>query len=579
MNGKNLKNRRRVFAARAFTLIELLLVLVIIAVLAAVVVPKMVGRTEDAKIKATVGSIGGIKTALETFEVDNGRFPTSKEGLMALVNAPGGLTNWHAYVTARTSPPTHGVTNSSTVTRVNRTAAVSTCSRWDLMVARAATTTLQTGKARLPFVSFMHIAAVKSRPAFTLLELVVVLLVITIAMGIVAPQLRGWNHGAKLRDTGEQFITLARLARTQAAATGQVHRLVVGSDGRCAVSVQDGEQFLELGAPYEGNFAVPEGVSIKLTDNQNVPRDFVEFYPNGRPSPVRGDLHERRHGPFYRVRDAHRRLPLRGSGGEPMISKRHARSPQCAARPGLYPRRGPRRPGADGHHHPRRHAGGATLAMRSASLARHQAEAATLGEARLSEMVAQGDWASAGSQGDFGTDFPQYRWTLQNKQNDMDITELMLTVNWTERGQEHAMNLSTFVYVSANPDTGNGTGTGTGAGARHDPPPRRQTGFTLIELILAMTMVAMLALTLYMSLSIAVKAKRSAFAAMCRFAARSSPPTSCARILSPCFRQRSCLPGRLSALREPALILWTFIAWEVMRAGIRRIQSMPRVSN
>ena len=87
--------RRRSIARRGFTLIELLLVLVIIAVLAAVVVPKLVGRTEDAKIKATIGSIAGIKTALEAFEVDNGRFPSSEEGLMALVNPPGGLTNWH----------------------------------------------------------------------------------------------------------------------------------------------------------------------------------------------------------------------------------------------------------------------------------------------------------------------------------------------------------------------------------------------------------------------------------------------------------------------------------------------------
>jgi general secretion pathway protein G len=87
-------NRVRRFQ-KAFTLIELLLVLVIIAVLAAIVVPKMAGRTEDAKIKATKGSIAGIKTALETFEVDNGRFPSNEEGLGALLNAPAGMDNWH----------------------------------------------------------------------------------------------------------------------------------------------------------------------------------------------------------------------------------------------------------------------------------------------------------------------------------------------------------------------------------------------------------------------------------------------------------------------------------------------------
>ena len=74
---------------KAFTLIELLLVLVIIAVLAAIVVPKMAGRTEDAKIKATKGSIAGIKTALDTFEVDNGRYPSSEEGLRAAERTGG----------------------------------------------------------------------------------------------------------------------------------------------------------------------------------------------------------------------------------------------------------------------------------------------------------------------------------------------------------------------------------------------------------------------------------------------------------------------------------------------------------
>jgi general secretion pathway protein G len=80
---------------RAFTLIELLLVLVILGVLAAVVVPKLTGRTEDAKIKAARSSIAGIKAALDVFEVDNGRFPSSDEGLRVLVDRPNDLDNWH----------------------------------------------------------------------------------------------------------------------------------------------------------------------------------------------------------------------------------------------------------------------------------------------------------------------------------------------------------------------------------------------------------------------------------------------------------------------------------------------------
>ena len=67
--------------AAASALIELLLVLVILAVLAAVVVPKFTNRTEQARITAAKTDISMLSTALDTFEVDNGRFPSGDEGL------------------------------------------------------------------------------------------------------------------------------------------------------------------------------------------------------------------------------------------------------------------------------------------------------------------------------------------------------------------------------------------------------------------------------------------------------------------------------------------------------------------
>jgi len=85
----------RRYAAQGFTLIELLLVLVILTALAAVVVPKFVGRGKQAKIVQCQTDISSLGTALGAFEVDNGRFPTSAEGLAALSVMPGGLTNWH----------------------------------------------------------------------------------------------------------------------------------------------------------------------------------------------------------------------------------------------------------------------------------------------------------------------------------------------------------------------------------------------------------------------------------------------------------------------------------------------------
>jgi general secretion pathway protein G len=79
---------------RGFTLIELLLVLVILAVLAAVVVPKFTKRSEEAKVAAAKADIASFKLALDTYEIDNSRFPSSEEGLQALVTASSTATNW-----------------------------------------------------------------------------------------------------------------------------------------------------------------------------------------------------------------------------------------------------------------------------------------------------------------------------------------------------------------------------------------------------------------------------------------------------------------------------------------------------
>ena len=82
---------RRVNVARAFTLIELLLVLVILSVLAAIVVPKFTGVSERSRATAASTQINQIATALQTFEINIGRFPRTDEGLRALVEAPAGV--------------------------------------------------------------------------------------------------------------------------------------------------------------------------------------------------------------------------------------------------------------------------------------------------------------------------------------------------------------------------------------------------------------------------------------------------------------------------------------------------------
>ena len=91
-------NRRRATARRAvrsgFTLIELLLVLVILSVLAAVVVPKFARRSQQARITAAGAEISSLELGLDVFEVDTGRYPTTEEGLAALIDEPADVNDW-----------------------------------------------------------------------------------------------------------------------------------------------------------------------------------------------------------------------------------------------------------------------------------------------------------------------------------------------------------------------------------------------------------------------------------------------------------------------------------------------------
>ncbi len=88
------RNRNHFLRQRAFTLIELLLVLVILGILAAIVVPKFAGRTEQARLTAAQSQISTFGTALDAFEVDMGYYPKGKSGLNDLVVSPRDGQNW-----------------------------------------------------------------------------------------------------------------------------------------------------------------------------------------------------------------------------------------------------------------------------------------------------------------------------------------------------------------------------------------------------------------------------------------------------------------------------------------------------
>ena len=73
---------------RGFTLIELMVVIVILSLLAVLVAPKFIGRTDDAKIAAAKVMIKNLETALKLYKLDNGNYPTTEQGLTALVTKP-----------------------------------------------------------------------------------------------------------------------------------------------------------------------------------------------------------------------------------------------------------------------------------------------------------------------------------------------------------------------------------------------------------------------------------------------------------------------------------------------------------
>ncbi len=86
---------------RGFTLIELMVVLAIIGVLAALIVPNVLGRADDARVTAARTDVGNLMQALKLYKLDNQRYPSSAQGLQALVTKPTTEPvpgNWKPYL-------------------------------------------------------------------------------------------------------------------------------------------------------------------------------------------------------------------------------------------------------------------------------------------------------------------------------------------------------------------------------------------------------------------------------------------------------------------------------------------------
>ncbi|MCC6194304.1 MAG: type II secretion system major pseudopilin GspG [Burkholderiales bacterium] len=81
--------------ARGMTLIEILVVLVLLGIVMAIVAGNFIGQGEEAKRKAAALEITQIGSTLDLYKLEVGKYPTTQEGLQALITAPAGVNNWN----------------------------------------------------------------------------------------------------------------------------------------------------------------------------------------------------------------------------------------------------------------------------------------------------------------------------------------------------------------------------------------------------------------------------------------------------------------------------------------------------
>ncbi len=100
--------RRRAKAQRGFTLIEIMVVIVILGVLAALIVPRVMTKPDEARATAARFDIASVLQALDTYRLDNQRYPTAEQGLQALVTRPSVSPeppNWKPYLKSTPTDP------------------------------------------------------------------------------------------------------------------------------------------------------------------------------------------------------------------------------------------------------------------------------------------------------------------------------------------------------------------------------------------------------------------------------------------------------------------------------------------
>ncbi len=102
--GGRQRSVRRI-AQRGFTLVEMLVVITIIALIMSLVGPRVLNFLSESKVKAAKIQIESLTSALDLYSLDTGQYPSNSEGLTALMQRPGGVSNWNGpYLKGNTVP-------------------------------------------------------------------------------------------------------------------------------------------------------------------------------------------------------------------------------------------------------------------------------------------------------------------------------------------------------------------------------------------------------------------------------------------------------------------------------------------
>jgi general secretion pathway protein G len=90
-----MKQMKKLGRQRGFTLLEIMVVVTILGLLAAFIVPNVIGQGDKAKVDLARANMSGVANALDFYKLDNKKYPTTEQGLAALIDKPDGAKNWN----------------------------------------------------------------------------------------------------------------------------------------------------------------------------------------------------------------------------------------------------------------------------------------------------------------------------------------------------------------------------------------------------------------------------------------------------------------------------------------------------